>query len=154
MSTATFIASMSSEYWSSKEDRALGVVMEWKERKPLMMMMRPPGRTGNSAASARPRPSIPRYTGFFRDGMRGVTGSGSTYGGIIFAISISLELDEPASLRVILVLSSLLLEIARNGSAVSTVEGRTKCVWVGSRRYKREIRADLDPGCGLCLMLQ
>jgi hypothetical protein len=28
--------------------------MKWKERKPLMMMMRPPERTENSAASARP----------------------------------------------------------------------------------------------------
>ena len=62
--------------------------------------------------------------------MRGVMGSGSTYGGIIFAISISLELDEPTCLGVILVLP--FLEIARNRNAVSTVEGRTR--WVGGKQ--------------------
>lgn len=41
----------------------------------------------------------------FRDGMRGVAGRGSTYDGSIFPISTSLELNEPACLRIILVLS-------------------------------------------------
>jgi len=41
----------------------------------------------------------------FRDGRRGVTGRGSTYDGNIFPISTSLELNEPACLRIILVLS-------------------------------------------------
>ena len=53
-------------------------------------------------------PDIPELIdrfGVFRDGRRGVTGSGSTYDGSIFPISTSLELNEPACLRIILVLS-------------------------------------------------
>ena len=70
--------------------------------------------------------------------MRGVTSSGSTYGGIIFAISIYLELGEPACLCVILVLPPL--EIARNRNAASTVEGRMK--WVGGKQEVQTGDAD------------
>ena len=107
-----------------------------------------------------PQPSIPRYTasvdrfGFFRDGMRGVTGSGSTYDGSIFPISTSLELNGPACLRASFSSFQFPLPgIARNRNAVSMVRGeRGGCV--GSRRYKRRCGStwalDVDfPGyCG------
>jgi len=53
-------------------------------------------------------PDIPELIdrfGVLRDGRRGVIGRGSTYDGNIFPISTSLELNEPACLRIILVLS-------------------------------------------------
>lgn len=46
---------------------------------------------------------IDRFEGF--RGRRGVTGGGSMYDGSIFPISTSLELNEPACLRIILDLS-------------------------------------------------
>lgn len=52
-------------------------------------------------------PDIPEFMNRFEvfRGMRKVEGSGSTYDGNIFPISTSLELKEPACLRIILVLS-------------------------------------------------
>ena len=85
-------------------------------------------------------PDIPEVIdrfGLFRDGMRGVTGSGSMYGGIIFAISISLKLDEPACLRIILVLPFW----SSRGIETQYRPWRgERGGWMGSRRCKWEMQ--------------
>jgi hypothetical protein len=69
------------------------------------------GMIANSAASVHPTIScIQMYRRLLRglkcfEGIRGAAGTGSTYDGSTFLMSASLELSEPACLRIILVLS-------------------------------------------------